>query len=230
MIFGGINKLTLLDYPDKTACILFTLGCNFKCPFCQNTSLVCPTERPQSIDASEVLAFLKKRQGLLDGVCISGGEPLMHDELGAFIAEVKALGFLVKLDTNGAYPQKLKDLVASGLIDYVAMDIKNTPEKYAWTIDVPGYDFATIRESVDFLLSGTVDYEFRTTVVREYHTCDDLLSIAEWIRGTDKYYLQKFIDSGDTIQKGLHGYSDAEMQKLLCKAQAILPATQLRGV
>ena len=229
MIFGGIQKLSLLDYPDRTACTLFTVGCNFYCPFCQNSSLAKPTAKMQTTSASEVLDFLKKRQGLLDGICISGGEPLMHDELGLFIKDVKALGFLVKIDTNGSFPDCLKNLVKSGDIDYVAMDVKNTLEKYPLTIGLPEYDTAPIEDSVAFLLSGKVPYEFRTTVVREFHTLDDLLSIARWISGTEKYFIQGFVDSAGVAQCGLNGYSNVEINEFLHTIRTILPIAQLRG-
>jgi len=230
MVFGGIQKLTLLDYPDRTACTLFTIGCNFVCPYCQNPSLIRPTGGEQTLGASEILDFLKTRQGLLDGVCISGGEPLMHESLDAFIDKVKALGFLVKLDTNGSYPQRLKELAESSRLDYVAMDIKNTPEKYPQTIGLPEYDVSPIEASISFLCSGTVPYEFRTTVVRSFHTRSDLLSIARWITGADKYFLQGFIDSDEILQSGLTAYSKAEMQSLLASVKKELPVTELRGV
>ena len=241
MVFGGFQKLTLLDYPEKTACTLFTIGCNYACPFCQNASLISDPDgiavREKHGDSagdsyadSVVLGFLKTRKGLLDGVCISGGEPLIRDDLEGFINDVKALGFSVKLDTNGSYPQKLEKLIKSGKIDYVAMDIKNSPEKYAMTVGLPEYDIAPINESIDLLLSGTVDYEFRTTVVREFHTADDLISVARRISGAKKYFLQKFMKSENVLKKSLTGYSDDEMHKLLSEVTKILPLTELRGV
>jgi len=229
MVFGGIQKLTLLDYPDKTACTLFTVGCNFYCPFCQNASIAHPTGNVQTISAAEVLSFLNTRKGLLDGVCISGGEPLIHDELDAFIGDIKALGFLVKLDTNGSYPDKLKELVKSGAIDYVAMDVKNSLEKYGQTIGIPDYDTSLVEESVEFLLSGEIPHEFRTTVVRELHTGDDLKSLARWISGAEKYFIQGFVDSGEVKKSGLSGYSKAEINDLLLKVRTILPNAEIRG-
>ena len=236
MIFGGIQKLTLLDYPDRTACTLFTVGCNFKCPYCQNTSLIDfigdedKKGSAQKLSESEILGFLKTRQGLLDGVCISGGEPLLQNDLESFIYAVKDLGFLVKLDTNGSCPEKLEKLINSGAIDYVAMDIKNTPEKYALTIGIPGYDTAPVEASISLLYKGTVPCEFRTTVVREYHNGDDLLSIVRWISGAEKYFLQSFVDSEGVAQKGLSGYSDDQMQQFLSSIIKVLPAAELRGV
>jgi len=237
VVFAGIQKLTLLDYPDRTACTVFTAGCNFNCPFCQNASLIKSATREQSSthkkqkeSAAEILRFLETRQGLLDGVCISGGEPLLHSDPDMFISDVKALGYLVKLDTNGSYPEKMENLIKAGLIDYVAMDIKNTPEKYAQTIGASEYDISQIEDSIAILRKGTIPYEFRTTVVREYHTGDDLLSIAHWISDTERYYLQKFVDSDGVAQNGLHGYSDTEMQQFLSDVRKILPAANLRGM
>jgi len=230
MVFGGIQKVSLLDYPEKTACTLFTIGCNFMCPFCHNSSLVNPTNEEQTISTPEILDFLNTRQGLLDGVCISGGEPLLHDDLYAFINDIKSMGFLVKLDTNGSEPEKLKEIMASGKIDYIAMDIKNTPEKYAQTIGVPGYDISQVKKSIDILRSGTISYEFRTTVVREFHTAEDIQSVARWISGAEKYFLQGFINSEGVLKSGLHGYSAEEMQIILNKIKTVLPNAKLRGI
>ena len=230
MIFGGIQKLTLIDYPDKTACTLFTIGCNYRCPYCQNSSLLDTAGAMQKITASEVFDFLETRKGLLDGVCISGGEPLLCDDLESFIAEIKALGFPVKLDTNGSYPQKLKKLLNSGALDYVAMDIKNTPAKYALTIGVPGYDTSPVEESISLLCSSTVPHEFRTTVVKEFHTEDDLTAIARWISGKEKYFIQGFKDSEGVLYSGLNGYSDVEMNLFLEKINKVLPNAGLRGM
>ena len=231
MVFGGIQKFTLLDYPDKTACTLFTMGCDFRCPFCQNTSLLYPADNSgQAISTAEVIGFLKTRKDLLDGVCISGGEPLLHEDLDIFISEIKSLGFLVKLDTNGSHPGKLEKLISSEKIDYIAMDIKNTPEKYAYTIGVPGFDISPVEESITLLLSGTTPYEFRTTIVREFHTVDDLLIIASRISQAKKYILQKFVDSDGVQQKGLQACSDEEMKEFLKRIAEILPSVELRGM
>jgi len=229
MNIGGIQKLTLLDYPDKTACTLFTIGCNFRCSFCQNSSLIDSDSNNHKQSASEILSFLQTRQDKLDGVCISGGEPLLQDNLDVFIHEVKVLGFLVKLDTNGSYPQKLEKLLDTGMIDYVAMDIKNSPEKYALTIGIPDYDISPVEESINLLRSGTIPYEFRTTVVRELHSADDLMSLARWISGAEKFYLQKFIISDGVLNKNLSGYSDEEMNQILQEIRTFLPNAKVRG-
>lgn len=225
----GMQKLTLLDYPGKVACTLFTSGCNFRCPFCHNAELVVGTEAPP-LSEEEVLAFLKKRAGLLDGVCISGGEPLLQRELGAFLQSVRQLGYQIKLDTNGSQPQALKELVAQGLVDYVAMDIKNAPDKYAKTIGIADIDLQSVIESVEFLLSGAVDYEFRTTVVKELHSPGDFLQIGQWIKGAKRYFLQGFIDSGSLLTEGLHGCTPAEMQGFQAVLAPLVPQTALRGV
>jgi len=238
MVFGGIQKFTLLDYPERTACTLFTIGCNFRCPFCQNTSLIESGGIGQPIDEREIIDFLKTRIGLLDGICISGGEPLLcpagddpskQDGLLDFISKVKSMGFLIKLDTNGSYPNILNRLISSGFVDYISMDIKNTRKRYAETIGIPDYDIYPVTESVDIILLNKVPYEFRTTVVREFHTLNDLLEIAARISGAEKYFLQKFVDSGGVLQKGLTGYSDTEMHQFIHKIKEILPSAELRG-
>ena len=182
------QKLTLLDYPSKTAATVFTHGCNFRCPFCHNASLV---ERPAEaeIDETEFFAFLEKRKGLLDGVCITGGEPLLQPDIADFIAEIKRMGFLVKLDTNGSFPDKLEALLTSGNVDYVAMDIKNSPEKYGETVGLATPPLDKIRASVELLKNGAIDYEFRTTAVKEFHTESDFLAIGKWLAGDSRYYI-----------------------------------------
>lgn len=184
MRIAGLQKLTLLDFPGKTAATVFTPGCNFRCPFCHNAALVTgEAERDgaaadsSALSIDELFAFLGKRQGLLDGVCITGGEPLLQPGIDEFCARVHELGFAVKLDTNGSFPGRLRALVEEGLVDYAAMDVKNAPERYAETVGVPAFDLAPVQESLDFLRSGAVPYEVRTTVVRELHTADDLLSL-----------------------------------------------------
>ena len=227
MLFAGFQKLTLLDFPGKVACILFTMGCNFRCPFCHNASLVRAEEKPQ-ITEEEVLAFLKKRQGILEGVCISGGEPLLYDNLGDFIKKVKALGYSVKLDTNGSFPEKLKALVNEGIIDYVAMDIKNSPECYDKTTGIKT-DLDKIKESIEFLMSDKVDYELRTTLVKELHTPDDMESIGEMIKGAKRYFLQNFKDSGDVLCENMNPLSEDELEQMKKIAQKYIPETAIRG-
>lgn len=226
----GLQKLTLLDYPGKVACTIFTGGCNFRCPFCHNADLVLPGRAPEEITMDKLLSFLKKRTSVLDGVCVSGGEPLIQPNLRPFLEEVKALGYSVKLDTNGSFPERLCELAEAGLIDYAAMDIKNSPERYAETIGVSGFDLAPVKESVSFLLRGSIAYEFRTTVVKEFHTEKDFLQIGEWIRGASRYYLQAFLDSGNLLEDGLSGYEKADLERFAALLKPFVPHTEIRGI
>lgn len=226
----GLQKLTLLDYPGKVACTVFTAGCNMRCPFCHNASLVTGAGLGFEIPENEFFSFLKKRQGIIEGVCITGGEPLLNNDLPEFMKNIKDLGYLIKLDTNGSYPEKLKGVIKTGLVDYVAMDIKSSEELYAKASGIPDLNFADIKESIDFLLSDLVDYEFRTTVVRELHNVEVLRKTASLISGAKRYFLQKFIDSGDLIGSGMSAYSDDEMRSLLNIAAPFVKTTALRGV
>lgn len=228
MNIQGLQKLTLLDYPGKLACTVFTAGCNLRCPFCHNASIVLGDS--QELEWSRIKEFLKKRTKVLDGVCISGGEPTLQRDLKARIEEIKEIGFLVKLDTNGTKPKVLKHLVQSGLVDYVAMDIKNSFSKYGSTIGISNFDIGPIQESVEFLLSGSVDYEFRTTVVKEFHEKDDFVSIGMLLQGAERYYLQAFVDSEHVLKRGLHSYSKAEMEMFKEVLKPFIPAVELRGV
>ena len=230
MVIQGLQKLTLLDYPEKVACTVFTAGCNFRCPFCHNASLVIDTYKNREIPKDEFFAFLRKRQGILDGVCVTGGEPLIQHGIEDFLGEIKRLGYAVKLDTNGSFPDRLQRIVEAGLVDYVAMDIKNSQENYGRTIGIEGYDLRNIHRSVQYLLSDVIPNEFRTTVVREFHQRSDFESIGKWIRGAKKYYLQQFVDSGDLLQQGLRGYNKDIMNQALEIVRQYVPNAQLRGV
>lgn len=231
MNFSGFQKLTLLDYPEHVACTLFTKGCNFRCPFCHNALLVTETQEEGETHSDEsVLSYLSKRVGILDGVCITGGEPLLQKELPDFIRKVKALGYQVKLDTNGSFPDRLVSLVNEGLLDYVAMDIKNSMERYGETIAVPDFDTSPIEKSIDFLLEGRVAYEFRTTVVAEFHTTQDIVAIAKRIQGAPKYFLQNFVDSGCLIGENLHSVDKKVMENMKNAAMKHLSEVSLRGV
>lgn len=229
MLIKGLQKLTLLDYPGKMACTVFTAGCNFRCPFCHNASLVTNID-DERISEEEFFSFLEKRQGIIDGVCVTGGEPTLQPDLKDFLKKIKDLGYSVKLDTNGYRPEVLKDVVNSGLIDYVAMDIKNSQSKYALTTGIENLDISKINESVEFLMSGVVDYEFRTTIVKELHTEEDIQDIVSWISGAKKYYLQGFIDSGDLICTGYSGYDKTGLEKLLNIAKNHFGTVELRGI
>lgn len=230
MKFYGMQKMTLLDYPGYVACTLFTGGCNFRCPFCHNALLVLDLDENYTIPEEEVLAFLKKRQGLLDGVCVTGGEPLINKDIGDFLSKVKELGFKIKLDTNGTNPALLKELVSQKLVDYVAVDIKNSPEKYAETVGLKSFDMSTINETVNFLMNGCVDYEFRTTVTKQFHTEKSMEEAARFIRGAKRYFLQNFVDSGNLIGSGITGQSKEEMEKLLTVVKKYVPDSCLRGI
>ena len=230
-IFAGLQKLTLLDFPGQVACTLFTRGCNMRCPFCHNASLVVRANEQKTYSNEEILSFLKKRQGVLDGVAITGGEPTLMPGLAEFMTQVRGLGYKIKLDTNGTRPEVLKSIVRDGLVDYVAMDIKNCREKYGETVgfDV-SYDLSPIDESIAFLMEGNVDFEFRTTISKTYHTEEDIIKIGKWISGDEKYFLQQFKDSGDIIGVQIEGYDEVTMRSLLDAIRPFVPNAQLRGV
>ena len=208
----GIQKLTLLDYPGVVACTVFTAGCNFRCPFCHNAMLVLPEQiDDECLTDDEVFGFLKKRKGVLDGVAVTGGEPLLHADMPEFLARVKELGYKIKLDTNGSNPELLSEIVKNKLVDRVAMDIKNAPEEYARTIGLKSFDIAPVERSKEMLLRGDIDYEFRTTVVKGIHTKESLIGAAKWIEGAKEYYLQQFKDSGNLIlPDGLSAYDEKQ--------------------
>ncbi len=210
MNIQGLQKTTLLDYPDKVACMIFTGGCNFRCPYCHNSELI-NVSGESMVDKDELFRFLNKRKGLLDGVVITGGEPLIHNDIDSFIADIKSLGYLVKLDTNGSFPERLKSLIDNNLVDYVAMDVKNCRESYAKTVGVD-VDISKIEKSVEILKEGRVEYEFRTTLVNELHNEQDINSIGEWLCGAEKLYLQSFVDSDNVAYSGFHAPDKATMQ------------------
>ncbi len=229
MKIGGFQKMTVQDFPGKIACIIFTHGCNFRCPFCHNATLV--TEKADAFSEEEILSYLIKRRGVLDGVCISGGEPLIHgEEIFELMRKIKALGYLIKLDTNGYFPDRLKFSIDSGLVDYVAMDIKNCAEKYAQTTGLSSLDFEKIKESICIITSSGVDYEFRTTVTRELHTPEDFAKIGELISGAKRYYIQNFVDSENLISEGS---TPLDTQGLNALLEAVLPyvgSASVRGL
>ncbi len=227
----GLQKMTLLDFPGHVACTVFTGGCNLRCPFCHNALLVTQLDDSSVIYDDEFFAFLQKRKGLLDGVCITGGEPLMQPDIEEFIIKIKQLGFKVKLDTNGCFLEKLKSLIEKDLLDAVAVDIKNSKEKYALTVGINNFDVLPIEQTVDFLLSqNKVDFEFRTTVCSPLHEIEDVEKIALWIKGTKHYYLQNFVDSGNLIGENITSLDKETLNKMLEKAQKIIPSAELRGV
>lgn len=229
MKINGFQKLTLLDFPQRVACIVFTAGCNFRCPFCHNASLVTHIDDSFSISEEEIFSYLEKRKGLIDGVCITGGEPLLQPDLEQFIRKIKEMGLAVKLDTNGSFPDKLIDLVNKGLLDYVAMDIKNSKQKYMQTAGTENLKLADIEKSVSFLLGNKVDYEFRTTVASGLHTVEDIQDIVGWIKGTPKYFLQNFTDSGDIISPSVAPISVKELENMHKAAINLGLPAEIRG-
>lgn len=226
----GLQKLSLLDFPGKVAATVFTGGCDLRCPFCHNAPLVLPGRGASALDAGAVLDFLASRRGLLDGVVLSGGEPLLQPDAADFLAEVKAMGFAVKLDTNGCHPDALADILDRRLADYVAMDIKNSLEKYPWTVGVPGFDTAPVERSARLLMEGPADYEFRTTLVRPFHEVGDMETIGRWLRGARRYYLQAFVDSGDLVGGGCAPFTPEEMEGFLQAARPFFQSAALRGL
>ena len=229
MIIKGFQKLTLLDYPGKVACTVFTGGCNFRCPFCHNALLVTEMDDIEYTE-KEIFEHLERRKGVIEGVAVTGGEPLLQKDIERFLYELKCAGVSVKLDTNGSYPEKLKGILELGIVDYVAMDIKNSKEKYAQTIGLQSFDVSTVEQSVQLLRESGVDYEFRTTVTADFHTLEDMRSIAQWLQGTPKYFLQNFVDSGMLIDENCKGVSKAEMQEMLSVVRERIPTAQLRGI
>lgn len=227
MKINGLLKLTLLDFPGHTACTVFFGGCNFRCPFCHNATLV--RGEGENITEEEFFKFLSKRQGLLDGVCITGGEPLLQRDIADFMRKIKEMGFEVKLDTNGSFPEKLKELCSAGLVDYVAMDIKSSLEGYSRAAGL-SVNTEKIRESVDFLVGGTVDYEFRTTVAKGAVLPSDMEGIGELISGAKRYFLQGFVDSGDILGEGCGAYTQEEMSDMLATVKKYVPVAELRGM
>ena len=211
MIISGFDKLTLTNYPGLVACTIFTNGCNYKCPFCQNGTLALGTETNR-ISEEEVLEYLILRRKMLDGICISGGEPTIQKDLKTFIESVKDIGLKVKLDTNGSNPKVIKDLLDNNLVDYIAMDIKAPFDKYKEITGVkPNID--KLKESINLIKSSNIEHEFRTTIIKEYHTYEDIEEIAK-IADNSPYFIQNFQDSDNVIKKGLHGFSDEELEKL----------------
>ena len=226
----GFNTLTLLDYPGKVGASLFLGGCNFRCPFCQNGNLVLHPEQESAIPEAEVLAYLTKRRGVLDGVCISGGEPTLHAELPALIQKIKDLGYLVKLDTNGTRPQVVRYLYENHLIDYVAMDIKTSRARYPEAAGISRVDLSLIEESVAYLKSHVSDYEFRTTVTRELHTSKDFEDIADWLEGCRAYYLQAYRESASVIHPVFSSYTKEELEGFCAILRTKIPLAEVRGI
>ena len=228
MKLHGLQKMTLLDFPGHVACTVFLGGCDFRCPFCHNFELVDGTA-PAVMEDTGFFAFLEKRRGLLDGVAVTGGEPCLHPDLPDLLRRIRAMGFGVKLDTNGAHPDRLARILDEGLADYVAMDIKNSPARYAATCGLPSLDLGPVRESVRLLMTGAADYEFRTTVVDELHVEADFAAIGAWIRGAKRYFLQPFTDRDTVPFGGLHAPSPERLHTYADIMRGYVPQTSIRG-
>ena len=226
----GLNKTTLLDYPGHVAAAIFLGGCNFRCPFCQNGDLVLRPESQRVIDEQEIYAFLEKRKGVLSGVCITGGEPTLEKDLSAVIRKIKGMGYLVKLDTNGYRPETLRELLAEGILDYIAMDVKNCMDRYRETTGCSHFDIEKIRESIYLIKGCGIDYEFRTTVVKELHSDENMVKLGKEIEGAKAYFLQGYQESGGVISPGFHSCTKMEMEKKAALVRRFVSNVQLRGV
>ena len=235
MLIHGLQKMTLLDFPGRVACTVFLGGCDFRCPFCHNSDLL-DMNAEAVMDDAELLRFLKSRQGLLDGVAVTGGEPLLRPDLPELFRRIRALGFAVKLDTNGTHPERLEALIREGLVDYTAMDVKNSPARYAATVgrDRAGDSFedslSNIRRSIALLLEGRIPYEFRTTVVHELHDDDSFSGIGEMIRGAENYFLQCYTDRDSVLEGGLSAPSREDMERYAGIIRPFVKNVQIRGM
>lgn len=225
----GLQKTTLLDFPGHVAATVFTGGCDFRCPFCHNSELLDGTA-PAVCTEEEFFQFLSRRSGILEGVAVTGGEPTLQPDLASFLSRIRETGLKIKLDTNGARPDILKKLCGDGLIDYVAMDIKSCPERYPLIAGVPALNLRGIDESVRFLLNGAVDFEFRTTVVRELHRAEDFEKIGAWISGAPRYFLQNFTDSGHVLRPVYTGCTKEKLSAYLALVKPFVGMAALRGV
>ena len=230
MYLCGLQKLAMVDYPGKLAATVFTGGGNLRCPFCHNALLVTRLDETPELGEEAVLSFLATRTKLLDGVVLSGGEPLLQPDAADFLRKIRQMGFAVKLDTNGFFPDRLSAILEEGLVDYVAMDIKNAPEKYPITCGIPGLDTAPVAESVKLLRQSGVDFEFRTTLVREFHTPEDLLAIGRWLEGSPRYFLQAFVDSGNLVGSGCSPFTPQEMRDFTLLLRPFFGEVNLRGI
>lgn len=229
MKIHGLQKMTLLDFPGRVACTVFFGGCDMRCPFCHNAELLDGSAEPVMTE-EELLSFLQKRQGLLDGVAITGGEPLLQKDLPELARKIQDLGYPVKLDTNGTHPDRLEKMIREGLVQYVAMDIKNCPERYAETAGLKDFDLTPVRESAALLMEGQVDYEFRTTAVAELHDDQSFEGIGRWIRGAKRYFLQRFTDRETVPFEGLHAPDEETMRRWAEIVRPYIPSAALRGV
>lgn len=230
MNIQGLQKLTLLDYPDHMACTIFTGGCNFRCPFCHNMNLVISPATQPTVSEKDVFTFLETRRGILDGVCITGGEPTISLGLIPFIKKIKSLGYLVKLDTNGYFPDAIMDLCRMNLLDYIAMDIKSSPAGYANATGLTSVDMSLIEKSIHYIMNASVPYEFRTTVIKEYHDETTMQDIGKLIEGAEAYYLQSFVDSDQVSDHSLHACTKEELLHYQELLTPFVKEVTLRGI
>ena len=230
MTIAGFQKLTLLDFPGKTACTVFTAGCNLRCPFCHNADLVLSPSGIEKFSEEEILSYLNKRKGLIDGICITGGEPMLMKDLPSFCEKIKNIGVSVKIDTNGSFPSLLKYIVRNSLCDYVAMDVKNTLTKYSQTVGILDLDVTPFAESIEFLKSSEIPHEFRTTVCKPFHTESDIVEIGKMLGDNERYFLQSFVDSGRLIGDCVSGFLPSEMKDMLSKLKEFVPNADIRGI
>lgn len=226
----GLQKLSLLDYPGKMACTIFTGGCNFRCPFCHNKSLVFLNPNESEISTEEIYSYLDKRYNVLDGICVTGGEPLLHEGLANFLREIRRTNLKIKLDTNGSNLEKLKELIDEGLVDYVAMDIKNTKDLYPSTVGLQDFKFDEIEKTIKYLLEGHVDYEFRTTLVEKFHKSTNFDELGKMIKGCKNYYLQQFEDHGTCIEQGLSALPKEKVFEIKKIMQKYCENVSIRGI
>ena len=224
----GFEKLSMVDFPGHLCCTVFTGGCNFKCPFCQNSDLV-KMQNLREINQDEIFSYLSKRKGVIDSLCISGGEPTIYPDLEQFIVKIKSLGFLVKLDTNGTNYEMLKRLIENNLVDYVAMDIKNSLSAYGETAGTNFVDLENIKKSVELLKRNLVDYEFRTTLVKQFHSTSTITEMANLLDGAKRIFLQHFVDNGTCLQKGLNEVEKQDAEKFLDILKNHVNHVELRG-
>lgn len=227
-MIGGLQKVTLLDFPGKVACTVFLTGCNLRCPYCHNPDLVLTKDNGKYISEKEFFEFLLSRKGKLDGVCITGGEPTLYPNLTNLICRIREMGFLVKLDSNGTVPEILKPLLREKLLDYVAIDIKNAPSQYAETCGADVIEY--VEKSVALLKNSNIDYEFRTTVCHPFHSPKCMEEIGRWLRNAKRYYIQPFVDSGNLLGSGVSVMTKSELETLLNAVKSYIPAAELRGV
>ncbi len=229
MTIGGFLKTSLLDYPGHIASTVFICGCNYRCPYCHNADLVAGKNLTKIYTQAEIIDYLKKRSGIIEGICFTGGEPTLCKDLFSFISDVKNMGFLVKLDTNGCNPMFIKNAYERKLIDYVAMDIKNSKEKYAPTCGVPIH-LSNLERSIDYVRSCGIDYEFRTTVIKEYHTPEDIESIGQWLNKSSQYYLQQYVEQPTQFKTGLHPHSEETLKAMADSVKDCFDHVGLRGI